>query len=460
MPVRQDISNWSDKYQHSDHHVDRFVRNMIEYEDRTGHPFPAWRRSPTPDPGHYIGSDMLSWRHRRSESLPVEDFHSPVVLDTNVLNKAHLISSHAVQDADALTAASRRHDQNFLHDISNKLATANQVRPYSRESTPVYIGNRYPAPANHVPIADVRRRTSYAAPVTDYEVQAYISAGPSRPYSRGASVPPVVTGPSVPKWHPPSRGVRGSSIPRGPQPAYSRESLEPYEDVVVGVAHTSLYGDIVIGIPYNKRHMFDAEVTNHTGGNNYKKTYPNFAGSRHSIATNSPHIGPVSVSRSVKPNYRRTSVATPYRNIYDDEDDVISTPSRYKPRKHYDSLEDDLDWPETRPASMSALKGRAQSVQRQLDGISEFQVNSSSVGRPVAAAPSYRASLPPSGASRATLPPSGAYTGGSSGGSSSAAGFPPSGQPRKYTKPPISEARRKVRDLLCKSKNDPRYFED
>jgi len=32
--------------------------------------------------------------------------------------------------------------------------------------------------------------------------------------------------------------------------------------------------------------------------------------------------------------------------------------------------------------------------------------------------------------------------------------------PPRAPKPPISEARRKVRDLLCKTKNDPRYFDD
>jgi len=31
-------------------------------------------------------------------------------------------------------------------------------------------------------------------------------------------------------------------------------------DTVVGVAHTSLYGDIVIGIPSKKRYMFNAQV--------------------------------------------------------------------------------------------------------------------------------------------------------------------------------------------------------
>ena len=31
--------------------------------------------------------------------------------------------------------------------------------------------------------------------------------------------------------------------------------------MVVGVAHTALYGDIVIGIPYKKRFMFNAQAS-------------------------------------------------------------------------------------------------------------------------------------------------------------------------------------------------------
>jgi len=122
-------------------------------------------------------------------------------------------------------------------------------------------------------------------------------------------------------------------------------------------------------------------------------------------------------------------------------------------------LDDELDWPDKRPASVASLRGRAaQNLQRQINGAGEFHAYHA--GRPVASVPSY---LPPSGAARppsrgsrvgegAYVPPSGAQPSYSSGSSSQ--------QPKKYSKPPVSEARRKVRDLLCKSKNDPRYFED
>jgi len=132
------------------------------------------------------------------------------------------------------------------------------------------VAGRYPLPSStQHPVNDHRRRTWYgppAAPVNDYEVNNYLTRGTPRRsiyiHPRGVSVPPVMPSrPSVPRWFP-STVIRGASVPRWtPSPGYSRESLAPYEDVVVGVAHTSQYGDIVIGIPYHKRFMFNAEVT-------------------------------------------------------------------------------------------------------------------------------------------------------------------------------------------------------
>jgi len=419
------------------------------------------------------GGDVV--RQRRAASMPAEDL-SPVY-NTTSSNKAYLISNHAVQDSEDLTAASRRNDRNFLQDISNKLASANAPRPVFRETTPVYIGSKYPAPSGHQTLADCRRRTSYVAPpVSDYEVSTYMVGGPTRSFSRtlrGGSVPPLVppSAPSVPKWHvsPRSRGSsvsRASPGPRGVPHAtsqsYTPESLQPYEDVVVGVAHTSLYGDIVIGIPYNKRHMFEQD-NNHIGASTYKPT----AASRHSLATH-PSSG-----SAVKSDYRRTSYASPRRSVslYDhDDDEIISKPSRYVARKRYDDLEDEIDWPSTKP-TVTSLRGRAQSAQRQLNGIPEFQMHGSPTFRASSIGPGAVPSSPAAGRSYSGMPSSSA---GSSYGTSSyngAASRPPTGfsgsantglpkQLPRAPKPPMSEARRKVRDLLCKSKNDPRYFED
>jgi hypothetical protein len=245
-------------------------------------------------------------------------------------------------------------------------------------------------------------------------------------------------------------------VPRRPYSvaAYSRDSLAPHEDVVVGVAHTSLYGDIVIGIPYNKRHMFEQD-NNHHGASKYNSyNGPSFA-YRNSVAPRHPTIGNVSVT----PNYRRASVAVPFRNPYEGMDEVISAPSRYRPKKHYDDLEDEIDWPTRRPpSSVSSLRGRAQSVQRQLDGIPEFQTYSSgSRGRASSVAPAYSSPMPASAPISVSSYPR-SYVGGSTSGSGVVSGLPPA--PRRSSKPPVSAARQKVRDLLCKSKNDPRYFED
>lgn len=383
----------------------------------------------------YISGDAP--RSRRAASVPVEDFSAPV--DTSVLHKAHVISSHAVQDADAMRAASRQHDINFLNDISNKLAATQQPQHYHRDSAPVYIGSRYPPPPNHTTVTDYRRRSIMGPPqVTDYEVSNYLSGG-----YRGVRASPS-RAPSVPRWtHAPSPSrSRAGSVSRGP--VYSREKLAPYEDVVVGVAHTSLYGDIVIGIPYNKRHMFDMDTDNPQGGNNYRVYRPS-AGSRHSISSTSyPSIGTVVVA----PGSRRASISVPHNPISssrgyrgrsvlnDDIDEYLSSTPRFRSTGYHHNYDQDLNL--GKPPISSSYGGRASSVQRQLNGVSDYKptvsysapLYSSGSGAP------YTSSLPP--ASSSAIPPK---------------------APRNVSRPPVSEARRKVRDLLCKSKNDPHYFD-
>lgn len=127
------------------------------------------------------------------------------------------------------------------------------------------------AASSHVP-RDLRRRTWYGPTtnrVDDYEVAAYL-ATPIRPpfvsrVLRGGSVPPVLPSrASAPRWY----SSRGSSVPRWAPSSYrtyggGRNYLQSHpdmEDLVVGVAPTALYGDIVIGIPYRKQFMFDVQV--------------------------------------------------------------------------------------------------------------------------------------------------------------------------------------------------------
>ena len=102
------------------------------------------------------------------------------------------------------------------------------------------------------------------SPDENIEIATYLQRQPSTVTRRAASVPPGLTSsrPSVPRWFPSSAsyyGRRGvpATVPTGLPP---RPPTTTPSDAVVGVAHTSLYGDIVIGIPYKKRYMFSAQV--------------------------------------------------------------------------------------------------------------------------------------------------------------------------------------------------------
>lgn len=359
------------------------------------------------------GDTSISWRSR---SVPPDDLRPN--LDVNVLHKAHMIKTHAVNDADAIKAASKRHDIDFLNDISNKLAVATQPRVFYRESTPAYPRYSYsPSPSVTVvapPQPDYRRRTLYAQPVTDYEITNYLAGGPL-PYRRayrGASMPPA-SPVSVSHWTP------------SPVPAYRASS----------VSRAPAYSSVVVGVPYKK---YPETTTNHVT-NNHSLYVPR----RHSYA---PANGLGSVS-----NYRTSLPRVPaYKSLYDDVDEILSTPRhRGASVKRYNDSDLEVEWPTMKP--LTSLKGRAQSVQRQLDGIPEFQVYTPSRARAASTVPTFSSVPAPSPvfprivSSGSSLPPPAAA---------------PTNAPRKPNRPPVSEARRKVRDLLCKSKNDPHYFAD
>jgi hypothetical protein len=85
------------------------------------------------------------------------------------------------------------------------------------------------------------------------------------------------------------------------------------------------------------------------------------------------------------------------------------------------------------------------------------------INRPRAASsiPTFRAAGASSATSSVVPAASTGYSGSYGGGGSSGVTSAPaaSGGYGKYTKPPISETRRKCRDLLCKSKKNPHYFD-
>jgi len=106
---------------------------------------------------------------------------------------------------------------------------------------------------------------SSLTPDEHVEISSYLQREPSSSTTthrrRAASLPPPVSRPSVPRWFPSSSAYYGrrsyGAVPTGLPPSSARRQPS---DAVVGVAHTSLYGDIVIGIPYKKRFMFNAQV--------------------------------------------------------------------------------------------------------------------------------------------------------------------------------------------------------
>jgi len=105
------------------------------------------------------------------------------------------------------------------------------------------------------------------------EIASYLQREPSTltVTRRASSVPPRLSSsrPSVPRWFPSSSAYYGrtsagygvpATVPIGLPPLPTTTTHRLPSDTVVGVAHTSQYGDIVIGIPYKKRFMFNAQV--------------------------------------------------------------------------------------------------------------------------------------------------------------------------------------------------------
>ena len=172
---------------------------------------------------------------------------------------------------------------------------------HSRDATPHFRGRTpLPSAALSGPVSGYSCRDMNAlTPEDNADINAYLQRVPSAsrdplrltpgcsPHhtapKRAASLSPssFVSRPSVPRWYPIStayygrqhdttgrpgtaaaRGVNATpSFPIGhpPRPPCS-DRLNAITDSVVGVARTSLYGDIVIGIPYKKQHIFNAQV--------------------------------------------------------------------------------------------------------------------------------------------------------------------------------------------------------
>lgn len=342
--------------------------------------------------------NTIYWRpNRRSASVPVEIVRidrGSSGHDIEGARKANLIANMAAEDTDAIAAASRRHDRDFLHDISAKLANINTVRaspsPVYREPSPNLRSRPPPPPVSpssysrRSPATGLGRASRLSSDDND-AIDAFLQWSPStglgRHSARSASLPPpstrsyvhaVPARPTVPRWFPWSSttpgsyypgyryGSRSASVgPRSvvpvglPPPLPRPERLDEMTDMVVGVARTSAYGDIVIGIPYKKRYMYNAQrdydeldtqslPPMHLGVPTRVSSAPVFAPSRSRMSLAIPNAGgdhlmkPFSrasyagpgtiVETGTRPYYPTKRHSVLYHD-YDDIDDGVSTKS-------------------------------------------------------------------------------------------------------------------------------------
>lgn len=185
-------------------------------------------------------------RNSRAASMPI-DFSTCMTPDSS-LGRVNCIATHASHAADDLVNASRKHDVQFLHDVNRKMNLSGRppmAAPVLRR--PISV----PAQQYH------SKRSTWVAPSTtrhtdDYEVAAFLSGAPLRPYTplRSASLAPANY----------SGRQAISAYSTGHRPSYRWDDNDS-DDVVVGVARTARHGDIQIGIPSAKRHVFESQYS-------------------------------------------------------------------------------------------------------------------------------------------------------------------------------------------------------
>lgn len=454
---------------------------------------------------------------RRAASVPADDVsYGGRDLGLGVAGKVNIFASHAAEDAAAIAAASRRNDRNFLNDVNAKLAnvTVNYAAPppppQSTSSTAVITSKIRKRPP--LPPPEIRRSILRAPPVDDYEIAAYLERTP-KPYVlpaslRASSVPPTLYGrqPTVPRWFPTSvvpQGRRGYGwwAPGTTSKILSADELQEagLNEAVVGVAHTAGYGDIVIGIPYKKRFMFSAQRelddldTQSLPATLVSPSSTSFVTARPiSRPSNVVSSLPVGRSATLSVPYSRASYAGPplssrraasvysypvatvaaarsSAGLYDDVDDVISIKSypgtigRPIPRrplaavnKGYD-LELELaassfgDTPAVLP-SASLAKNYKTVLERYSNGPKTVAplANDELDRKYEQILSSYKSQLPApqysTGRISTSAPPTD-YT-------------LPAPVPVRPRKPEMSDTRKKLRELLCRTRNDPHYFDN
>lgn len=483
-------------------------------------------------------SEVTFRTRRRAASVPAPE--EPVIRTSRygAGGRANVIASHANEDTDFIAAASKRNDREFLNEVSAKMAnltTGAILLPRSscsRDTSPSV--HRRPLPPL-APASNYLRRAATLTPEDNYDIEAYLQHTPRSSRStasavngygsvagRSLSVPPVGVShtlpysvrPSVPRWYPmsatrygpaatsgsPSAVIRSgglSPLPTGLPPRIpSGDRRDAITDSVVGVAHTSHYGDIVIGIPCKKRFMYNVQrelddldtqslpathVSRYSNGPYFANTRPASIAIPHGTPElNRPYSRASyagSLAGGVGYGYRPLANHTPRTasSLAADLDDVISIKScpgafvggRYPARTSYRPLAsrnsyktvgefendvDMLDFDDSGATSqLSALKRDAKSVLNRYSMAPPTSTTSNGprhltsseldqkYGKILTDMQTHNR-IPPTKKDYSTPP------------------LPP--YPAPPRKPAMSDTRRKLRDLLCRSRNDPHYFED
>lgn len=425
----------------------------------------------------------------RSASVPV-DYEEPSFDDSPMhAHRSRLIANAVINDTDALSTASRRHDQELMRDINARLAHSAISRP-SPPPIRRNVHNKPPVPTHKYSQPLTVSKSALAAimsndtPSSDREVDLEVER--MMPITtrtlRAGSVPPAMSRAALmSEMSPPT--IRKTKVIRngpvgpiqvlngpGSYTAYveptvvtrhgvehvipaenyyyfpqSAARLTPTADLAVREAHRNLDR-----IDHELRS--DASLVPPPSPRPYVRTYAtldsgprssSYHGSRTDLRTRSPSpvysstvsSGPPLYSYSTGssvPFYRTTS----YDLSYPGDTHVVQTSRKYVSTNSPDIL---TSYPTTSVVGV-----------RPYSGMTSYTPSSTS---DIEAMIRSARTLPDVSSSSYQNPSTSSYVPPSSG-STSSAGLPPSASKSK-----VSATRQRVRDVLCRVKKDPHYFD-
>jgi hypothetical protein len=434
---------------------------------------------------------VIRRKYVRAASVPVDE--EPVTLNDSALNahRTRLISNAALDDSDAMSAASRRNDQQLMSDINARIAHASYSQPspvLSRRSvhrsTPVQP-SKPPLPNRNSMVNEVIMSSKERKSDNDVNHDVDLMMPLTSRVLRAGSVPPLSSravlmsepvvktriirnGPVVVQQNGPIRlGSYVQAEPVGhtryivqkntmPDSYYyypqSAAHLTPTADLAVRQAHRNLdriehelKTDSTLAPPASPLPAIRTYATIDTGPRRRTSSYH---GPMTRLRTRSPspsYVGssghPFSAYSSL-PDYSSLPYSPVYRTSssvsYPSDAQVVTTTTR----KHIVSSEPEY-YRTALPDSLAGL-----SYVSAVDRVPTYSTSKADIDRIIAQAnvlPEVpRSTYKPSSAGVSSYNPAPV---------SSSTGLPPT------SKPKISETRRRVRDVLCKVKGDPKYFD-